>query len=76
MRWHSLNLETSPYLPQYEDYAGQEFVKMQKENPLCNPLLETLAAIPDVDHITLYSAECLEIPAISAIPGNQYSIAH
>ena len=65
----------NPYFPQYEDYAGQKFVKMQKENSLCNPLLETLAAIPGVAHITAYSARCLEIPAISAIPGNQYSIA-
>ena len=33
-------------------------------------LREELAAIPGVDYVTAYSLTCVEIPAISAIPGN------
>ena len=62
--------DRSQYLLQYEDYAGQEFVEMQKENPLGQTLREELAAIPGVDFITAYSMTCVEIPAISEIPGN------
>ncbi len=62
--------DRSQYLLQYEDFAGREFVEMQRENPLGQPLREELAAIPGVDHITAYSLTCVEIPAISAIPGN------
>ncbi len=63
--------DRSQYLLQYEDYAGQEFVEMQRENPLGKALKEELAAIADVDHVTAYSMTCVEIPAISAIPGNR-----
>ncbi len=63
--------DRSQYLLQYEDYAGQEFYKMQKENPLGETLQEELAAIPDVDFVTAYSMACVEIPAISEIPGNR-----
>ena len=63
--------DRSQYLLQYEDYAGQEFVDMQKENPLGPALQEKLAAIPGVDFITTYNLVCVEIPAISAIPGNR-----
>ena len=63
--------DRSQYLLQYEDYAGGEFVKMQKENPLGRSLQEELAAIPGVDRITAYSMACVEIPEISAIPGNR-----
>ena len=62
--------DRSQYLLQYEDYAGREFVEMQKENPLGQTLREELAAIPGVDYVTAYSLTCVEIPAISAIPGN------
>lgn len=63
--------DRSQYLLQYEDYAGQEFVDIQKENPLGPALQEKLAAIPGVDFITTYNLTCVEIPAISAIPGNR-----
>ena len=63
--------DRSQYLLQYEDYAGQEFVEMQKENPLGEALREELAAIPGVDDVTAYSMACVEIPAISEIPGNR-----
>ncbi len=63
--------DRSQYLLQYENYAGEEFVEMQRENPLGQALQEKLAAIPDVDHITAYSMTCVEIPAISEIPGNR-----
>ncbi|RKI68415.1 FtsX-like permease family protein [bacterium 1xD42-67] len=63
--------DRSQYLLQYEDHAGREFVEMQKENPLGQTLREELAALPGVDHITAYSLTCVEIPAISAIPGNR-----
>ena len=62
--------DRSQYLLQYEDFAGREFVEMQRENPLGRTLREELAAIPGVDHVTAYSLTCVEIPAISAIPGN------
>ena len=62
--------DRSQYLLQYEDFAGREFVKMQKENPLGRTLREELAALPGVDYVTAYSLTCVEIPAISAIPGN------
>ncbi|WP_287827378.1 FtsX-like permease family protein [Oscillibacter sp.] len=62
--------DRSQYLLQYEDYAGREFVEMQKENPLGQTLREELASLPGVDHVTAYSLTCVEIPAISAIPGN------
>lgn len=61
----------SQYLLQYEDYAGREFVEMQKENPLGQTLREELAALPGVERVTAYSLACVEIPAISAIPGNR-----
>ncbi len=61
----------SQYLLQYEDYAGREFYEMQKENPLGEALQEELAAIPGVDYVTAYSTACVEIPAISEIPGNR-----
>ena len=63
--------DRSQYLLQYEDYAGREFYEMQKENPLGEALREELAAIPNVDFITAYSTACVEIPAISEIPGNR-----
>jgi ABC-type antimicrobial peptide transport system permease subunit len=62
--------DRSQYLLQYEDFAGREFVEMQRENPLGRALREELAAIPGVDYVTAYSLTCVEIPAISAIPGN------
>ena len=62
--------DRSQYLLQYEDFAGREFVEMQRENPLGQDLREELAALPGVDYITAYSLTCVEIPAISAIPGN------
>ncbi len=62
--------DRSQYLLQYEDFAGREFVEMQKENPLGRTLREKLAALPGVDYVTAYSLTCVEIPAISAIPGN------
>ncbi len=62
--------DRSQYLLQYEDFAGREFVEMQKENPLGQTLREKLAVLPGVDYITAYSLACVEIPAISAIPGN------
>ena len=62
--------DRSQYLLQYEDFAGREFVEMQKENPLGRTLREELAALPGVDYVTAYSLTCVEIPAISAIPGN------
>ncbi len=61
----------SQYLLQYEDYAGREFVEMQKENPLGQTLRDELAALPGVERVTAYSLACVEIPAISAIPGNR-----
>ena len=63
--------DRSQYLLQYEDYAGREFYEMQKENPLGETLREELAAIPGVDHVTAYSTACVEIPAISEVPGNR-----
>ena len=63
--------DRSQYLLQYEDYAGREFYEMQKENPLGKALREELAAIPNIDFITAYSTACVEIPAISEIPGNR-----
>ena len=62
--------DRSQYLLQYEDFAGREFVEMQRENPLGRTLREELAAIPGVDYVTAYSLTCVEIPAISTIPGN------
>ena len=62
--------DRSQYLLQYEDFAGREFVEMQKENPLGRTLRDELAALPGVDYVTAYSLTCVEIPAISAIPGN------
>ena len=62
--------DRSQYLLQYEDFAGREFVEMQRENPLGEALREKLAALPSVDYVTAYSLTCVEIPAISAIPGN------
>ena len=61
----------SQYLLQYEDHAGREFVEMQKENPLGQTLREELDALPGVERVTAYSLACVEIPAISAIPGNR-----
>ena len=63
--------DRSQYLLQYEDFAGREFVEMQRENPLGQDLREELAALPGVDYVTAYSMTCVEIPAISAIPGNR-----
>ena len=62
--------DRSQYLLQYEDFAGREFVEMQRENPLGQDLREELATLPGVDYVTAYSLTCVEIPAISAIPGN------
>ena len=62
--------DRSQYLLQYEDFAGREFVEMQRENPLGQDMREELAALPGVDYVTAYSLTCVEIPAISAIPGN------
>ena len=62
--------DRSQYLLQYEGFAGREFVEMQRENPLGQDLREELAALPGVDYVTAYSLTCVEIPAISAIPGN------
>ena len=62
--------DRSQYLLQYEDFAGREFVEMQKENPLGRTLREELSALPGVEYVTAYSLTCVEIPAISAIPGN------
>lgn len=61
----------SDYLLQYEDYAGKDFVDIQRENPLGAALQKELAAIPGVDYIAAYNLACVEIPAISAIPGNR-----
>ncbi len=63
--------DRSQYLLQYEDYAGREFVEMQKDNPLGQALQENLSAIPGVDFVTNYSMSCVEIPEISEIPGNR-----
>ena len=62
--------DRSQYLLQYEDFAGREFVEMQRENPLGKTLRAELSALPGVDYVTAYSLTCVEIPAISAIPGN------
>jgi len=62
--------DRSQYLLQYEDFAGREFVEMQKENPLGRTLREELSALPGVEYVSAYSLTCVEIPAISAIPGN------
>ena len=62
--------DRSQYLLQYEDFAGREFVEMQKENPLGRTLREELSALPSVEYVTDYSLTCVEIPAISAISGN------
>ncbi len=56
--------DRSQYLLQYEDYVGQEFVDIQKENPLGRKLRDEIAAIPGVDFVTAYSLACVEIPAI------------
>ena len=63
--------DRSQYLLQYEDYAGREFVEMQKENPLGPAIRAELSDLPGVDFVTAYSLTCVEIPAISAIPGNR-----
>lgn len=63
--------DRSQYLLQYEDHAGREFVEMQRENPLGKAMQEELAAIPGVDFVTAYSMTCVEVPAISAVPGNR-----
>ena len=63
--------DRSQYLLQYEDFAGQELVEMQTENPLGRELREKLAALPGVDYVTAYSLACVEIPGISVIPGNR-----
>ena len=63
--------DRSQYLLQYEDHAGREFMEMQKRNPLDQTLREKLAALPGVDDVTAYSLACVEIPAISVIPGNR-----
>ena len=63
--------DRSQYLLQFEDFAGREFVEMQEENPLGQALRDELAALPGVDDVTAYSLTCVEIPAISAIPGNR-----
>ena len=63
--------DRSQYLLQYEDYAGREFYEMQKENPLGQVRRKELVSIPDVDYVTAYSMACVEIPAISEIPGNR-----
>lgn len=63
--------DRSQYLLQYEDYAGREFYEMQKENPLGQARRKELASIPDIDYVTAYSMACVEIPAISEIPGNR-----
>ena len=47
--------DRSQYLLQYEDFAGREFVEMQRENPLGQDLREELAALPGVDYVTAYS---------------------
>ena len=62
--------DRSQYLLQYEDFAGREFVEMQRENPLGQTLRRELATLPGVDYVTAYSLTCVGIPAISAIPGN------
>ena len=49
----------SQYLLQYEDYAGREFVDMQKENSLGSGLREELAGIPGVDFGMAYSMTCV-----------------
>ena len=63
--------DRSQYLLQYEDYAGREFYEMQKENPLGQARRKELASLPDIDYVTAYSMACVEIPAISEIPGNR-----
>ncbi|MEY8233165.1 FtsX-like permease family protein [Oscillospiraceae bacterium 50-16] len=63
--------DRSQYLLQYENYAGREFVEMQRENPLDQTLRKELSALPGVDYVTAYSMTCVEIPAVSAIPGNR-----
>lgn len=63
--------DRSQYLLQYEDYAGREFYEMQKDNPLGQAQQKKLASILNVDYVTAYSMACVEIPAISEIPGNR-----
>lgn len=63
--------DRSQYLLQYEDYAGREFYEMQKDNPLGQAQQKELASILNVDYVTAYSMACVEIPAISEIPGNR-----
>lgn len=63
--------DRSQYLLQYEDYAGREFYEMQKDNPLGQSQQKELASILNVDYVTAYSMACVEIPAISEIPGNR-----
>ncbi len=63
--------DRSQYLLQYEDYAGREFYEMQKDNPLGQDQQKELASILNVDYVTAYSMACVEIPAISEIPGNR-----
>lgn len=62
--------DRSQYLLQYEDYTGRDFYEMQKENPLGRTLQKALAALPGVERVTAYDMACVEIPAISEIPGN------
>ena len=63
--------DRSQYLLQYEDCAGREFYEMQKNNPLGQDQQKELASILNVDYVTAYSMACVEIPAISEIPGNR-----
>ena len=63
--------DRSQYLLQYEDYAGRDFYEMQKDNPLGQDQQKEIASILNVDYVTAYSMACMEIPAISGIPGNR-----
>lgn len=56
--------DRSNYLLQYEDFFGQDFVDIQKNNPLNETLREQLISIPEVDYITTYSVTSIEIPQI------------
>ncbi len=56
--------DRSQYLLQYENYIGQEFLDIQKDNPLGEELKERLASFPGVDHLTAYSLACVQIPEI------------
>lgn len=56
--------DRSNYILEYEDYFGQDFINIQKSNPLDRTLQEQLTALSDVDYLTTYYATAVEIPEI------------